>query len=974
MLSKQYESSGSTLRISIKSLAIGVALLCALPVNAQVRIERPSQGIQAELEDKGDYYLRPDGSKVKFYRKKNVFVVRNKAKARAAQGSSSMQRFKAQFGDRVKPVKGHRLGSANVVRIDNSPAMKAKTKQGFDINARMLQNLDSNIASLQPVLTGSRGQGDILIAPKLLVKLHDDVTSSDFDALLDQYKLSVVRRLNVSGQIYSVQLNNNALNPSQIFSITRAVMSDARVQSAQPQFSSKPRKTVFTPSDEFFSEQWHLSNNGHQGSLCDADCDADNAWGISGAANGNASAVGAFAGAGTVIAIIDDGVDLGHEDLTIWRNDGEFGDDGQGGLKQSNGIDDDENGFVDDVNGWDFVDDLTTNSFRVEADFDECQVLALGGVLDATDSNGQACYCSDGDVGPPSGFGFETGQDNNPNPAPNNSCIVDDSLLEAVTQDNHGTAVAGLAAANSGNATGVVGAAFNAEILPIRLVSPDFDGDVLDDFCARAMEAMTYAGRYADVVNNSYSLEEGTCPMLESVIDDVVDGTLFVDPDGMGPDPAVNLSKRQEPTSGNGSPVIFASGNNASGWTKVTVPVLAGEHAYEWRYLREDSIPFASGIEEIARIDDITLPGSIAAIGFENVTDLDQFTNDWTLNSCTENCMLFQGETEDDFSQPMWTAVDDEPSFAFSGSNFIELNYAAEAGDPVVQPICGYAYLHLIHDAPQDGEISFWVWVSTDTSFPDGFEFLVDGQEQISYGDFPAFGFVDNAVAFPANLASTIAVGASDSGDLSGVSTPNPDLEKRAPYSQFGTTLDVVASSSNQHLAIVTTDRTGPDGFNVDGDIAGNESTNDSNYTDDFRGTSASAPIVAGIAAAIIAIDIDLSAAEVRTIIQDSADQIGGVTYAIDGDRNVFYGHGRVNMFKALSMANGTSNPSSPAPACLTPAETLTYTPATDLIVPVRYTPDPELFCAAEGPLVEPDDQLCVPIRATNGNIALICL
>lgn len=58
-----------------------------------------------------------------------------------------------------------------------------------------------------------------------------------------------------------------------------------------------------------------------------------------------------------VVAIIDTGLDLQHEDLRnlIWSNSGEIGLDMNGLPKSSNGIDDDQNGFVDDVHGWDFT-------------------------------------------------------------------------------------------------------------------------------------------------------------------------------------------------------------------------------------------------------------------------------------------------------------------------------------------------------------------------------------------------------------------------------------------------------------------------------------------------------------------------------------------------------------------------------------------------------------------------------------------
>ena len=82
-----------------------------------------------------------------------------------------------------------------------------------------------------------------------------------------------------------------------------------------------------------FPTQWALENTGQDGGVVDADIDVRAAWKLT-------------AGSGSVVAVIDSGVDDGHPDLDdrIWRNAGET----------INGIDDDGNGFVDDVAGWDF--------------------------------------------------------------------------------------------------------------------------------------------------------------------------------------------------------------------------------------------------------------------------------------------------------------------------------------------------------------------------------------------------------------------------------------------------------------------------------------------------------------------------------------------------------------------------------------------------------------------------------------------
>lgn len=65
-----------------------------------------------------------------------------------------------------------------------------------------------------------------------------------------------------------------------------------------------------------------------------------------------------------VVAVIDTGIDSLHKDLknNLWTNPGEYGVDKNGKDKATNGVDDDGNGFVDDIHGWNFV----TNSNNVD--------------------------------------------------------------------------------------------------------------------------------------------------------------------------------------------------------------------------------------------------------------------------------------------------------------------------------------------------------------------------------------------------------------------------------------------------------------------------------------------------------------------------------------------------------------------------------------------------------------------------------
>ncbi|MBZ0286647.1 MAG: S8 family serine peptidase, partial [Anaerolineae bacterium] len=261
------------------------------------------------------------------------------------------------------------------------------------------QQASDFIAKAGLLWTPNASKTPMIVTDEFVAKLPAGTDRAQLEPLNDENAVIILDENQLNENQFLLAVTD--ASPVDVFDMVSAYAASGFFEYVEPNFVRvivDRQVTPFIPNDTLFGNQWHLNNTGPASATVtvDADIDAPLAWSISRGTNSN-----------ILIGVIDLGFDNAHADLApnAWANPGETA---------GNGVDNDGNGFIDDVNGWDFT----------------------------------PC---DGVPQPGAGCG-----DNN------------------LAGNRHGTAVAGVAAARGNNSIGVSGSCPNCRIMFVVLPNTDF--------------------------------------------------------------------------------------------------------------------------------------------------------------------------------------------------------------------------------------------------------------------------------------------------------------------------------------------------------------------------------------------------------------------------------------------------------------------------------------------------------------------
>lgn len=200
------------------------------------------------------------------------------------QGRSAMQDF--------EPVL--QLPEAGVEVLRQRASVPSTERSTVRDAARRILKEEPDVRFAGRVLVDPRSGRPVLYTENFFVKFKPEVDEAGRNALLEKHGLVLKRELDYAANaVFAAAPEGTG---TEVFEIARRLLEDPMVELCHPELVRESR------SRGAFEQQWHLKKTRIANRTVDAHVNCESAWDLS-------------QGAGTTIAVIDDGVDIGHPEL-----------------------------------------------------------------------------------------------------------------------------------------------------------------------------------------------------------------------------------------------------------------------------------------------------------------------------------------------------------------------------------------------------------------------------------------------------------------------------------------------------------------------------------------------------------------------------------------------------------------------------------------------------------------------------------
>ncbi len=347
---------------------ITAAFLSSATIGGTAEIEHSNAfyhygGVRVPLTIVADELSVGQAGEGKLFSQATLQVEAGTVEVNATQLGADTWRLRLEPQGSVKTTAQLQSGQLNLPAVSASQATKElQINQRVERQLQIIETLlnDETVEWAYPAYRNAETATLLWLTPRLIVGVDPSIDQTYFEELLPP-ELRIVRPLAQTHHYLVELIDPRSDDPLEV--AARLQEDNWWIEWAEPDFIQDWKRAA-TPNDPLFPNQWHLQNTGQGGGLSGADARLPGAWDLE---TGDSS---------VVVAIIDDGVQTTHPDLSIFTNPGEI---------PSNGVDDDSNGYIDDVNGWDFF--YGDNDANPDLTGPGSHGTAVAGVATATGNN-----------------------------------------------------------------------------------------------------------------------------------------------------------------------------------------------------------------------------------------------------------------------------------------------------------------------------------------------------------------------------------------------------------------------------------------------------------------------------------------------------------------------------------------------------------------------------------------------------------